>query len=678
MGSWELVVADGSLKRLSVMDALSVVQVKKPDIPFIIMLERLEEDLVLDAIGAGAHDFVIKGNLQRFVPTLERQLARAVERSNRRELQTAIRRGKMEWEAAFDAGSDLIIMADMEGKIIRCNRRVITYFSCNYREVLGKQVTRLFYGDEPAESRIFASSAARPNEVNEEDVTFPRLGGWFNVTSYPMLFEGRPYGMVHIVKDITLRRRAEEEKKLSERELLTLYAIAFRLNSTLGFGKVMRDLLAQLHIMLEIDSSAIYRLERGELRLSASMGVSRGFAAAIRNIPGDTRWLGQVLTGRHYQAAVPGDELPPGVAAAVSAMGMQSWCAIPLKLGDEITGMMLIAHRNERLYADREIFLFQSIASQMAVLIENHTLYRKMKEKTRELQRSREELQNNLQDVRRANIELGRLHATKKNFIGMASHELKTPITSILGGVDFLINYSSLTMTAEQRKIFDSVYEGVLQLKDLVEDLLSFSRVEMSGPLEKHPLDLLGIAREVRGTYSLALSTRQLTVDVAGEQLPVPGDERFCRLAVRNLLENAIKFTPDKGSIVITGRRVGRDEVLGWERSLQPFYPDFPRDLATGGYFYLLDVNDSGIGIPPAERQRVFDKFYGVGDIAYHSSGKTEFMAKGSGLGLAIVKGIMESHGGLVWDAPGPDGVGTVFSLLFPLEEQTVTPLTRD
>jgi signal transduction histidine kinase len=291
-----------------------------------------------------------------------------------------------------------------------------------------------------------------------------------------------------------------------------------------------------------------------------------------------------------------------------------------------------------------------------------------MQEKTRELQKSRRELQENLQEMRQANIELGRLNAAKNNFIGMASHELKTPITSILGGVDFLFNYSGLAMNDEQRRISSSVYEGVLQLKGLVADLLSVSRLETGGPLQKRPLDLMALAREAQETFALPLSTRQIQVSIIGEEGPVPVDEGFCRLVIRNLLENAIKFTPDGGAIAVSGVTVSRGEVLGWERELAPFYPDFLRQLAASATFYRLDVADTGIGIPADERQRIFEKFYGVGDLDHHSSGKTAFMAKGTGLGLAIVKGIMDSHQGLVWNAAGPDGAGTVFSLLFPVE----------
>ncbi len=649
--SWDLILSGCMMERFSATAALAVIKEKKLDTPFLVVSERFEEGLAVAAMKAGAHDFLLKGNLSRLAPAVDRELRDAAERDKRRRMETAIRRGKMEWEAAFDAGSDLILLTDLAGRVIRCNRRVITYFKSNYREVLGKQVTELFFGAQPCDPRLFLES----HDVGDkEDIRFPTLEGWFNLTSYPMQFAGSPYGLVHIVKDVTTRRLAEEEKKASERELLALYAIAFRLNSTLGFRGVMKDILAQLHAMLGIDFSAIYLRVKEGLRLKTSLGLPRKFAATVRTLPGHIGWLEPVLMGEPYRAGTFAGEFPPGVATAAHAMGMRAWCAIPLKLGDEVIGALMVAHRAEQQNADRGFFLLQSIANQLAVLIENHTLYGRMQEKTRELQR--------------ANIELGRLNTAKNSFVGMASHELKTPITSILGGVDFLFNYSGLELTEEQRRIFASVYEGVLQLKGLVADLLSFSRLETGGALQKKPLDLMALAREVRESFALPLTARQVQVTVVSDGMPVPADEGYCRLVLRNLIENAIKFTPDGGMVVVSGQSVTRGEVLGWEREIIPFYPAFLEQLPASSTFFRIDVADTGIGIPPDERQRVFEKFYGGGDLDHHSSGKTEFMARGSGLGLAIVRGIMDNHDGLVWNVPGPHGSGTVFSLLFPME----------
>jgi signal transduction histidine kinase len=231
-------------------------------------------------------------------------------------------------------------------------------------------------------------------------------------------------------------------------------------------------------------------------------------------------------------------------------------------------------------------------------------------------------------------------------------------------------------MTSEQQGILMSVYEGAAQLRKLVEDLLSISRIEAHGKLSKKPANLMQLCRQVHDMFVLPLSERQIKVQVAGDETPVPIDQGFAALAVKNLLENAIKFTPDGGEVFLTGRIVKRPELKAMAGTVRHFYHGFPNGIQPAKRYYLLQVRDTGIGIPLDEQVRIFDKFYGVGDIAHHSSGDTAFMSKGSGLGLSIVRSIMEVHEGAVW-VEGAEGKGSTFSLLFPINDQQNDQTTR-
>ncbi len=671
---WDVVISDYNMPQFNALAALEVVRNSGHDLPFIIVSGKIGEDLAVTAMKAGANDYLMKGNLARLVPAIERELREADRRSDQRRIEHAILQGKREWEAAFDAVSDLIILTEMEGEIIRCNRRVVQHFSSSYQDLIGRRITELFYGAHPPTCNAFLFPENRCGASEEhdlDDVSFPNLPGWFNVDCYPMhSVEDKLHGVVYIIKDITRRRLMEEEKRVSDRELLTLYAISFRLTSEHGVTKIIGDILFQLHNMLKIDFSMVHLLmEDGSLKLKAFLGISAEFEAAIGTIPKETAWVNQILAGKPFTARDLAGDFPAVIATAAAAMGVQSWCAVPLKTGAKVIGVLTVAHKEAKDFTDRQVFLLGSIGNQFAVLIENHLLYEQMKEKAAELEKSRKILKKNLEEIKQANIELGRLNAAKNTFIGMASHELKTPLTSILGGLQFLYQYGDLQMSEEQRSIFTSVYEGVVELKKLVEDLLSVSRIETQGIMpEKKPFNLTKLSQEVYETFALPLSKRRIRVEINKDEVSVAVDDGLFRLAVRNLLENAIKFTPDGGVIVVAGRRAQRSEVLA-EQDMLPFYPHLPQGLSDAMTFYRLDITDTGIGIPLQERVRVFDKFYGVGDIAYHSSGKTDFMSKGSGLGLSIVKGIMDAHAGLVWNTAGAAGSGSIFSLLFPLED---------
>jgi len=664
--SWDVIISDYRMPSFDALGALQVLHETGQDIPFIIVSGKIGEDLAVAAMKSGASDYLMKGNLARLVPVMERERREAGERRTHRVTQDAVRRGKAEWESVFDAVSDLIIITDADGVVSRCNGRVNAYFPGGYGSIIGRRIDEIFFGSEQPERKVFRFLHMQGE--TEEDIRFPNLSGWYNVASYPMRFEGSDRaGFVFIIKDITKRREVEEEKRTSDRELLTLYAVAFRLQYTKGVEKVMGDLLFQLHNMLQMDFSCIHLFEGERLRMRASLGLSDAFEKTMKSLAKDAPWSMLALAGRPFLGEEPDARFPAKAKSAAIEMGLHSWCTVPLKIGQEVMGAMTVGTISERSYSDRDVFLLCSIAGQLAVLIDNYSLYDKMKEKAEELYRSKMELKENLQKVKRANIELGRLNTAKNNFIGIASHELKTPITSIMGGVEFLLKYSGIPMTPEQHSIFVSVYEGTVQLRKLVEDLLSISRIEAQGPLaQKKPSNLMQLCREVHDLFTLPLSERHIKVEISGDESSIPVDEAFAMLAVRNLLENAIKFTNDGGEVRLTGKVLKRAKLKEIAPIVRQFYSSFPNGVASGDSYYLLQVSDNGIGIPPDERVRVFDKFYGVGDIAHHSSGGTAFMSKGSGLGLSIVRGIMDAHEGVVWVEEGKAG-GSTFSLLFPM-----------
>ncbi len=659
---WDLIIFDYDLPDFSAPAALEILKESALDLPFIIVSGKNGEEKLVDAMRSGAHDYLMKENLSRLLPTVHRELREAEKRRAYRQAERAIRRGKMEWEAAFDSVSDIIILTDSRGNIIRCNKKLIDYFRTSYNDVLGVELTELFYGAKGDDRSIF--TPPRVCSSNREDVRFPLLPGWYNAACYPIRPTEGEHGYVQIITDVTTRKRMEEEKRITDRELLTLYAVASRLNSRRTPRRIMTDLLAQLHRMLPIDVSCILLLEQGALKLTAGLGLSREFRDSCGERNRDAEWVKEVLLGKLLTSV---NETNGFTDEGIRGK-MGRWCAIPLRVGSGVIGILLVAHVSDGGYTDREINLLSSIANQMAILIENHTLYDRMKDKNETLNKKRRLLKEHLDEVEQANRELGTLNAAKNLFIGMASHELKTPLTSIKGGLQFLLQYSELAATPQQKKLLEGVYEGVDQLKGIVDDLLCLSRMEAKGfLLQKRQVNLPSIGEQVRQSLTLPMAEREITVTVAADSTLINADEGYCRLVLRNLLENAIKFTPAGGRITMGGGVVARDELLAQGELLRRFYGEFPANLEGSPWFYRFHIADNGVGIPEQERVRIFDKFYGMGGMADVSWGGSSYLSKGTGLGLSIVKGILDAHGGMVWVEPGAEGVGSVFFLLFPM-----------
>ncbi len=227
------------------------------------------------------------------------------------------------------------------------------------------------------------------------------------------------------------------------------------------------------------------------------------------------------------------------------------------------------------------------------------------------------------------------LEQMKSNFLSVVSHELKTPLHSIKGFVDIILMGKTGEVTELQRDFLTTVREQTDQLQNLINDLLEFSRLE-SGQIKLHveEISLAEVAHRVVEKLSPQAQEGQLTLlSQIPEDFPtVEADALRMEQVLTNLVDNAIKFTPANGRIVITGEDLG-DRVL-------------------------VAVADTGAGIPPAERERVFERFYQV-----NSGGMKPY--RGTGLGLSICKHIVEHHRGRIW-VEGAEPQGSVFKFVLP------------
>ncbi|NOZ28754.1 MAG: PAS domain-containing protein [Chloroflexi bacterium] len=229
------------------------------------------------------------------------------------------------------------------------------------------------------------------------------------------------------------------------------------------------------------------------------------------------------------------------------------------------------------------------------------------------------------------------LERMKSNFLSVVSHELRTPLHSIKGFVEIILMGKTGPINELQQDFLGTVKEQTVVLQRQIDDLLEFSRLE-SGQIRLHvePVPLGVIARVVQEKLSPLAGSAGLTlVNRVPVDLPeVDGDRMRLEQVLTNLVENAIKFTPAGGRITIAGRDLG-DAVE-------------------------ISVQDTGIGIPPSEQERVFDRFYQV-------DGGVNRMYRGTGLGLTICKHIVERHHGQIWVESNPQvKPGSTFYVRLP------------
>jgi PAS domain S-box-containing protein len=280
----------------------------------------------------------------------------------------------------------------------------------------------------------------------------------------------------------------------------------------------------------------------------------------------------------------------------------------------------------------------------------------------RDVTREREIIVN----LEKSSADLARLNRMKDSFLGLASHELKTPLTVIMG-------YSELITTDMADKVDRTVMEMVTnisnaaaRLDNIIKDMVDVSLIDekrLQLKMEDIHLNRLieAAVKELRFFFSMRKQEVIVNLD---ESIPtLKGDALRLMQLLSNILGNAIKFTPDGGHITIAS---SAKYLLRGVSASKPH--------ATGREHHLfleITVSDTGIGIDREDQLRVFDKFYEVGNIQEHSSGKVAFKAKGAGLGLSIAKGIVDMHGGEIWvESTGynPERLpGSTFHILLPL-----------
>ncbi|HXK14508.1 MAG TPA: ATP-binding protein [Gaiellaceae bacterium] len=233
--------------------------------------------------------------------------------------------------------------------------------------------------------------------------------------------------------------------------------------------------------------------------------------------------------------------------------------------------------------------------------------------------------------------ELDRL---KDDFVATVSHELRTPLTSMMGFLEMIREGEAGELNEEQQRFLAIVYRSSERLQRLVGDLLFVARLDANGlQLQFGEARLDEIVRDaVESSGALARSREVSLVAEVDEVPPVSGDKERLSQLIGNLISNALKFTPAGGSVVA-------------------------RAFVDGGRA-VVEISDTGIGIPLAEQSRLFQRFF-------RSSTATEQAIPGTGLGLVISRAIAEAHGGTI-DVTSLPGEGTTFRVEIPLEPEEV------
>ena len=243
--------------------------------------------------------------------------------------------------------------------------------------------------------------------------------------------------------------------------------------------------------------------------------------------------------------------------------------------------------------------------------------------------------------LEKANQELRKIDEMKSEFISVASHELRTPLAAIKNAVHLILNRKTGEINDTQAKFLSMAERNINRLTHILNDLLDLSRIE-SGKIQMkiEELDLKGPIEFILSSLKPQAEGKsiQLKMEVPQELPSVYADRGQIEQILMNLIGNAVKFTPEGGQVSVLARP--------WNGE---------------GSMVAISVQDSGIGIPKDQLEKVFEKFYQVEDSLNRS-------VSGTGLGLAITKGLVEAHQGKIW-AESEVGRGSTLTFTLPISE---------
>ena len=362
--------------------------------------------------------------------------------------------------------------------------------------------------------------------------------------------------------------------------------------------------------------------DRRRLEPAAAAGPDTELVEAWRTFAAERRpRLGEGEIGAAAATTVTrearGDEIMTGDPDGMRALGLDWLVAVPVLAAGRLHAVLATGARADRPYSNAMCRMAEAVADRAGPALQNAQLWSDLQDRM-----AREQVAQRIKD----------------DFLSIVSHELRTPLTSIQGYSQLLEARLRSDLDAETKEMahLRVIRSQVGRMRRLVDDLLDVSRIDRRGGVSIEPadFDLADEVREAAARVAREHPDRTISVDVS-DSLPVHGDHDRLAQVLSNLLENAIKYSPDGGPVEVTAERRGAEVEVR--------------------------VADAGIGISPEHRENVFERFYQA------DSGDGSRRFGGLGLGLYISRAIIDAHGGRIWSAANEAADrGSVFGFRIP------------
>lgn len=307
---------------------------------------------------------------------------------------------------------------------------------------------------------------------------------------------------------------------------------------------------------------------------------------------------------------------------------------LPLLQGDQIIGYLFLGSQRSRDYTRRDIRALETVSDELVIAIQNALSVQEVKEINATLQ---DRIKSATKELRRTNLQLQRLDAAKDEFVSMASHQLRTPLTSVKGYISMVLEGDVGRISNTQRQLLGEAFTSSERMVHLINDFLNVSRLQTGKFIvESRPIDLAKLVgqevdslKTTAGAHELQLGYRK------PPYFPVLMiDEGKIRQVVMNFIDNAIYYSHEGTTIDVKLYIDGGDAVL--------------------------EVHDTGIGVPKSEQAHLFGKFF-------RATNARRQRPDGTGVGLFLAKKVIDAHGGAIV-FHSVEGQGSVFGFRLPIK----------
>jgi signal transduction histidine kinase/DNA-binding response OmpR family regulator len=473
-----------------------------------------------------------------------------------------------------------------------------------------------------------------------------RLAGLRTVLGAPMQLDGEPVGVVLVwrmqvdpfgdretevlttfaaqaaiaIRQARLVRALEERQHdLGQKveQLEALGEIGQAVSSSLDLDEVLDRIVTHAVHLSGTDGGSMLEFDDDRFQVRAAYGTSPQLLERLRTIRID---LDGTLVGRAAAAGHPlqvpdlRDEPTDPHLEALQEAGWRSLVAVPMLREGRIVGALVVRRRTPGGFSEETCELLQTFAGQSALAILNARLFRELERKSAEL-------------------EVASRH--KSEFLASMSHELRTPLNAVIGFSEVLLERMFGDLNQRQDEYLRDIWGSGRHLLELLNDILDLSKVE-AGRMDLEP-SAFSVADVIDSCLSLVRERAvrhgvTLERDVAADVGFLEADELRFKQVLLNLVSNAVKFTPAGGQVVVRA--------------------------TSDGAGVTVTVADTGVGIAPEDRARIFESF--------QQGGRGPAQQEGTGLGLTLSKRIVELLGGRMW-VDSEVGVGSTFGFTVPL-----------